>query len=159
MSDSRIDVGIRLSKWRHGHAESESAVLADDVGPDDSVLWFDVEGSGMSRCHRSSAVVVTKELAPWCRGLDLEMVRDLLREDPQPKVETYGDDHGSVQGVSVVAAIARELPEDDRLDGVQEQVILQLVELVVGDGWIVTCWHPSHVCDGADFKALQAPLL
>ena len=160
MPSPRSDLGIRLAVWRHGQAEKECAFPPVDLDPDGSILWFDVDAPSCPEEIETRAVLVTNELTRWCRELDVEMMRDLLREDPQPKVETYGDDHGPVRSVSVVAAIARELPgvDGDR-DGVDEQVIFQLVELVVGDGWIVTCWHHSHVCGGADSDTPQAPLL
>lgn len=105
------------------------------------------------------------QLEPWCPGLDVEMVRDLIHEDPQPKVEAYGDELGPVRSVSVVAAIARELPGDeDDSDGVSEELLFQLVEITVGEGWILTCWHPSHSSSGAteekpDTFLLQEPFL
>ena len=95
--------------------------------------------------HR--AAIVHKELAEFCPGLEEEMVRDLLREDPQPKVETYGDENPTVRGASVVAAVARELPVRGEPTGARtiNQVVFQLLEIIVGDGWIVTCWHPNHI--------------
>ena len=94
---------------------------------------------------------VSEQLSPWCPGLEEEMVRDLLRQDVQPKVETYGDENDGVRGISVVAVIARELPGNEGdSDGVSEQLLFQVVEMIVGDGWIITCWHPSRVYTGTD---------
>lgn len=103
---------------------------------------------------------VTSQLENWCRGLDEEMVRDLLRQDVQPKVETYGDENDGLRGVSVVAIIARETPrEDSRSDDIVEQLIFQMVEIIVGAGWIVTCWHPSRVVIGAGEVVAGHPVL
>ncbi len=61
------------------------------------------------------------------------MAKDLLAEDKQPKVETYGDEKDGVRGVSVAAVIAWELPGDELDDdGVSEELIFQIVEMVVG---------------------------
>lgn len=103
---------------------------------------------------------VKRQLRDWCPGLDEEMVRDLLRQDVQPKVETYGDERDGVRGVSVVAVIARETPgEEDDSDDVSEELLFQMVEIVVGDGWIVTCWHPSRIFIGTSEPEPGPPLL
>jgi Mg2+ and Co2+ transporter CorA len=45
--------------------------------------------------------------------------------------------------------IAREVPDpDDDFDGFDEQLLTQMVELVVGPGWVITCWHPCQVLVG-----------
>jgi hypothetical protein len=93
------------------------------------------------------------------------MVRDLVRADIQPKVDTYGDELDGVRGVSALAVIAREArsaPGDS--DGVSEELIFQLVEMIVGPGWIVTCWHPSRIFTGGgdprnDVAILREPFM
>lgn len=103
---------------------------------------------------------ITGRLEACCDGLNEEMIRDLLRQDPQPKVDSYGDERDGVRGVSVVAAIARERPgEDDDSDGIEEELVFQLVEMVVGPGWIITCWHHSSCYTGAADSALSTPIL
>lgn len=103
---------------------------------------------------------VAEQLSRWCPGLEEEMVRDLLRQDVQPKVETYGDESDGVRGVSVVAVIGRELPgRPGDSDGVSEQLLFQVVEMIVGPGWIVTCWHPSRVYTGTDEHRQGQPVL
>lgn len=153
--------GIHTSVWRKGNPGEECSLpLPSGARADGDILWFDVDAPSSPDDVEARAISVTSQLSPWCPGLDVEMMRDLLREDSQPKVETYGDDHGSVRGVSVVAAIAREVRgKDDDRDGVGEQVVFQLVELLVGDGWIASCWHPSRICGGVDGDRLDTPLL
>jgi Mg2+ and Co2+ transporter CorA len=105
---------------------------------------------------------VADQLRDWCPELTEEMVADLLREDSQPKVETYGDENDGVRGVSAVAVIARETRPpsgDDDTDGVSEELIFQMVEMIVGEGWIVTCWHPSRVYSGASSYRVGNPIL
>jgi hypothetical protein len=92
---------------------------------------------------------IAAELRVSCPGLTEEMVRDLLLQDVQPKLETYGDERDGVRGVSVVAVVALENPgRADDADGVSEELVFQMVEIVVGGGWVVTCWHPSRVFAG-----------
>ncbi len=103
---------------------------------------------------------VMDQLTDWCPELDEEMVRDLLRQDLQPKVETYGDENDGVRGVSAVAVIARERPSgDDDSDGVSEELVFQLVEMIVGDHWIVTCWHPTRIYTGTNEGHSEDPIL
>lgn len=158
---------VHASLWRPGAGARDCAVpLTEEVGESD-VVWFDVEpvrreGSApeplVELVERRAAELID-QLSPWCPGLELDMVRDLLREDPQPKVDTYGSEHGAVRSVSVVAAIAREVPEPGAADRVVEQVVFQLVEIVVGEGWVLTCWHPSRTYGGGVEEEAVIPVL
>lgn len=161
---------IQLSVWNPGTGMSPERDPASCDPPGvGEVLWFNVEppsaaalgganvepaqvGDSTAAAPTSAFELrvrdVSDQLREWCHGLDEEMVRDLLRQDVQPKVETYGDERDSVRSVSAVAVIARELPDPDDYDGVTEQLVFQMVEMVVGDGWIVTCWHPSRIFSG-----------
>jgi Mg2+ and Co2+ transporter CorA len=88
------------------------------------------------------------------------MVKDLLMEDIQPKVESYGDEIGAIRVVSAVAVIAREAPgEEGDLDGVSEQLVFQLVEMIVSATWIITCWHPGRIFADPSHKEKRQPLL
>lgn len=103
---------------------------------------------------------VFHQLKNWCPGLEEEMIRDLLRRDVQPKVETYGDEKDGIRAVSAVALIAREAPGDDGdSDGVTEELVFQLVEIVVGPGWMVTCWHPARIYSGTTERQRGQSLL
>ena len=103
---------------------------------------------------------MANDLEQWCPGLTEEMVLDLMTQDVQPKVETYGDERDGVRGVSVVAVIARESPGTaEDVDGVSEELIFQMVEIIVGHQWIVTCWHPSRLFIGAREAPAGHPLL
>lgn len=92
---------------------------------------------------------VFQQLQSWCDGLEEEMVRDLLQEDRQPKVVSYGHERDGARGVSAVAVVAREAPGDPTdLDRVSEELVFQLVEGIFGGGWIITCWHPTAIYTG-----------
>lgn len=121
---------------------TEGAVLAKAADPNYGLVESRVQD-------------VTGRLEKWCPGLNEEMVRDLLRQDVQPKVETYGDEDDGLRGVSAVAVIAREQPKtaDDPSDDVADELVFQTVEIIVGQGWLVTCWHPSRIVTGAGQEA------
>ncbi len=100
-------------------------------------------------------------LGRYCGGLELEMLKDLLESDPHPRIEAYSETPAGIRMVSSVAVIARELPADDStdLDNVDKQLIFQQVEGIVGDGWIVTCWHPTQLQQGPGLMRRGDPLL
>jgi hypothetical protein len=154
--------GIRVSEWRSGQVGrpepfgGESDLIAHDEGV---VWWFDVDpGDGdpsPDDVHR-----VTTALRPWCPEINELIVRDLLTPDALPKSETYGDERTGVRTVSVPALVSREIvDDDDDFDGVDEQLIIQIVELVVGPGWMVTCWHHSRTIVGGGEICLGPSLL
>ncbi len=153
------DDTIQMSVWGPGSARSEERSLAgDETPPAGGVLWFNVDppqsdGAGVPTHDAFEARVldVASKLARWCPGLNGQMVRDLLQQDVQPKVDTYGDENDGVRGISVLAVIAREAPGTrNASDAVSEELVFQIVEMIVGEGWIVTCWHPSRVFIGTD---------
>ena len=164
--DQSSGQGVRVSVWRPGEpGRIEQPVTADmslDPGPE-GILWFDIEPPAPDlrpeKVQRRVAEVASL-LQGWCPQVDDLMVRDLLTPDVQPKVETYGDERTGVRSVSVAAVIARESPdEDDDFDGVDEQLIFQMVEIIVGPGWLLTCWHPSREVSGGGEALVGPPLL
>lgn len=137
--------GRRFASKEAGRPLDEGSASLDDAPPE--VLE--------QRVQR-----VFHQLKNWCPGLEEEMVRDLLRRDVQPKVETYGDEKDGIRAVSAVAVIAREAPGDDGdSDGVSEELVFQLVEIIVGPGWLVTCWHPARVYSGTTERQRGQSLL
>lgn len=167
------DDTIRVSEWSTERVTFERP-LPDAVEPatPSVVRWFDVDPpSTPFPCQTRNRFFGDEEDSPgvhtvrdapeprvhhvWralsarCTGLTEEMIRDLLRADLHPKVETYGNEKDGVRSVSVAAVIARELPSSVDSDGVSEALVFQLVEILVGDGWLVTCWHPSRTFRGS----------
>ena len=100
------------------------------------VHWYDIDPVAEEHIQ-GRAESLTAKIQDHCRGLQPEMIKKLLEEDPQPRVETFGNDDGDVRGVSIFTVIARE-SEDS---GTAQQLIFQTVELLVGRAWIVSCWH------------------
>jgi hypothetical protein len=121
----------------------------------DEVVWFHITAGQLPADDIQGALTavvdeVSERLAAWNLGLERDMLLDLLSPDPQPKVDTYGDERTGIRHVSTMAVVARELPDtEDDLDGVDEQLTFQLVENLIGDGWIVSCWHPARLLSGA----------
>jgi CorA-like Mg2+ transporter protein len=161
-TQSRVDPGIRVSHWRPGEV-GRARPLEDAGDPINDatnvVRWFDVDARG-SEPSLDAVPEVSEKLQPWCPELNPMIVRDLLTPDAQPKSEIYGDERTGVRTVSVPALVAREIPDDDdEFDGLDEQLIVQIVELVVGPNWIITCWHPSRTLLGEGVVEEGPPLL
>jgi hypothetical protein len=158
---------VHASLWRPGEPARECSFPLTEAVGDADVVWFDVEPVHrpgpdrdlLDELVEQRAGELTGELAPWCPGLELDLVRALLRADPQPSVDTSGSEHGAVRSVSVVAAIGREVPEPGAPDRVAEKVVFQLVEMVVGEGWVLTCWHPSRTYGGGVEEETVTPVL
>ena len=108
---------------------------------DGAVHWFDIDLS-------CSAEDVYAELSEHCEGLTEEMVDDLRDPDVQPKVISHGD---MLRSVSLVGVHARSRTDENpaAAQSTSGELAFQLVESLVGPGWIVTCWHNSRICAGA----------
>jgi hypothetical protein len=154
--------GVRVSMWSPGLVGTFAPLPESDEPhpvPTGGVLWFDVDPRGDDPSE-DDVRELTDRLKTSCIGLNKIMVRDLLTPDVQPKAETYGDERTGVRTVSIPALIAREVPDDDDgFDGVDEQLIVQMVELVIGPGWLITCWHRSRTLVGGGEVDHGPPLL
>ncbi len=161
LAGSSGEASVRLTRWQQG-AEPiwEAGSQWRESGlAEGELLWFDVDPSGIDPSEESVGRLLDL-LQPYCPELKTVMVRDLLTADPHPKAETYGDERLGVRTVSIPALIAREVPdEDDQYDGVDEQLLTQMVELLVGPGWMVTCWHPGRILVGGGKDKVSPGLL
>ncbi|MEZ0578021.1 CorA family divalent cation transporter [Nocardioides sp. MH1] len=155
--------GVRVSHWRAGVPGTmvpldDAAEAAEADQPPGVVRWFEVDPDAGDPAVQAADLL--ERLRPWCPELNLAMLTDLLTPDVQPKSETYGDERTGVRKVSVPALVTREQEnKDDRFDGQDEQLVIQLVELVVGPDWMVTCWHPSRILRSGRPPEAGAPLL
>jgi hypothetical protein len=98
-------------------------------------------------------------IEPLCPGLTEEMLAELFTVDPRPQVKEFGDDGE----VGFVSAFSVQADESDRGGSDAEAskagaLVFQLVEILAGDGWMVTGWHRSKRYEGAEEIAEGAPL-
>jgi Mg2+ and Co2+ transporter CorA len=94
-------------------------------------------------------------------SITAEMVEDLLKADHQPKVHEYQSGEKTLRSVSVVGVEAGEVEETDRRADAATttgRLTFQLVEFLVGQDWLVTCWHPSRTCTGINHEKGGNPL-
>jgi CorA-like Mg2+ transporter protein len=129
----------RVSIWRQdGSSEVESA----ENGAGEGFPWFELA------CGAEQVDAVFAAIGAHCPGLTKGMLEDLLTPDEKPEGMRYpGDirlassfgvepwrperhvDRGTPQGVGVLR--------------------FQPVELLAGESWLVTCWHPQRVFQGS----------
>jgi Mg2+ and Co2+ transporter CorA len=112
---------------------------------DQEVRWFDL--SATADLHIQE---VFESLAPYCAAnVTLEIFEDLLSPDPRPRVKNLG------AGIRCVSAFRVEACESDdgaKPESTSKAGILKFepVELLVGDRWLITCWHDIEIYRGAD---------
>ena len=153
---------IRLSQWRTGetgHHEPFALTDSDSSPADGAIRWFDLTSTGADPTDDEVEGFLGL-VGPWCPGLNDVIVRDLLTPDVQPKAEIYGDELTGVRTISVPAVVAREIrDDDDHFDDLDEHLIIQIVEIAVGPGWMISCWQPSRTLRGGGRTEPGAPLL
>src|SRR3954447_26448923 len=147
-----IDDVIEVTEWRSGR-QPESKSLFQCVPTADAVRWFHVD------VIHSEPDKIFEALDPICPGLTLQMVVDLFTVDPRPYVHSYNDEP-HLRMVSAFAVTADESEEgaSDADASKAGGLVVQLVEMLAGDGWMVTCWHRSKRYHGAEEIAEGPPM-
>jgi Mg2+ and Co2+ transporter CorA len=108
----------------------------------DDIVWIDICPSLDE--STAEAADLLEQIMPACPGLTRAMVHDLLVRDLAPTVVTYSAGEEPVRRVTVPAAVAFDRPDSLAPDGRSERVLIWTVKILVGDGWMVTCWHPGR---------------
>lgn len=155
-------INIEVTSWT-GQKAGERVSLADAPASRgaEEVLWFHITvAGGLDKCSHATIAAMAEEVSASLREFALELERDMLLDllspDPQPKVDTYGDERTGVRHVSAMAVVAREIADEhDAFDGVDEQLVFQLVENLIGQNWIISCWHPARILSGVSPKTVS----
>lgn len=146
-----IDDVLEVTEWRPGHPPEKKS-LFQCVPEDVVVRWFHID------VIHSEPEMIYGALAPVCPGLTEQMVVDLFTVDPRPHVHSYTDEP-NLRMVSAFAVRAEESEEgaSDAETSKAGGLVFQLVEMLAGDGWVMTCWHRSKRYHGAEEIAEGAP--
>src|SRR4051794_7114427 len=147
-----IDDVIEVSEWRSGRPPEAKTLFQCGPAPD-AVRWFHVD------VIHSEPDMIFDALEPICPGLTLQMVGDLFTVDPRPYVHSYNDEP-HLRMVSAFAVTADESEEgaSDADASKAGALVVQLVEMLAGDGWMITCWHRSKRYHGAEEIAEGPPM-
>jgi hypothetical protein len=130
----------RATVWARRRPPREATL--DQLARSRSVFWIDlVDGADPDETFGA--------LRRICPGLTREMVADLLAADILPEPRRY--DEGAIRTVTAFSAEARSTAEP-AAPGEPEavgDVVIQPVELLAGDRWLLSCWHRRRVHDRA----------
>ena len=108
------------------------------------VRWLDVEIDALAgRPEAERVAALRRDLEPLCPGIEDRMLEDLLEADLWPKRRRYG----GVRAVSAAAVVPGPTRGPESRAG---SLTFQVVEMLAGRGWIVTCWHPSRTFTGSE---------
>src|SRR2546423_7696664 len=146
-----IDDVIEATEWRPGRSPERKTVFSC-TEPTDGVRWFHVD------VIHSEPDMIFEALAPVCPGLTLQMVVDLFTVDPRPYVHAYTDEpHMRMVSAFAVHADESEEGASDAEASKAGALVFQLVEMLAGEGWVITCWHRSKRYHGAEEIAEGPP--
>ena len=144
-------VAVRVAECRPGETPREVSLGEAQAGGD-AVHWLDVDLHAFRERPAADAVAVLRELlAPLCPGIDDAMVADLLDADLWPKRRRYGN----VRGVSAASVVPGRGANPRSRAG---SLTFQVVEMLAGTGWLVTCWHAPRTFAGAEEEPGVGPL-
>jgi hypothetical protein len=134
--------------WRVG--ERPRPLEDSWVRSEGEICWLDLVG------EPKAAPELFELLKPLCPGLDLEKLEDLLTPDDQPSGCSY--DEGGIKLASTFSVRAERLTAKSERGKAQGAGVLvfEPVELLAGDGWLLTCWHPTRTFAGAE-QVVEGP--
>lgn len=129
----------RVSAWRQDG--SSQVVQLSELPQPDGFYWFELA------CGADEAEDVLAAIGECCPGLTEIMLEDLLTPDEQPEGKRYEGDIRLASSFSVDAWRPEVHAERGTPQGVGV-LRFQPAELLAGDGWLVTCWHPQRIFQG-----------
>lgn len=136
---------LSATLWLAGREPTESALPVDGTTDGAAgVRWYDIAPS-------ATVDGLLELLGPQCPGLEAEMLEDLLCRDETPEGGRWHD--GAVRLASSFAVYAPEARENGGLSPVytsSADAVYEAVELLAGDGWLITRWHDACHYRGAE---------
>jgi Mg2+ and Co2+ transporter CorA len=138
----------RVSVWRQDG--SSEVVELSRLAEADGLRWIELT------CGAEEVPDVFAQLREHCPGLEEEMLEDLLTPDEQPEGKRYKDDIRLASSFSVSTWRPEGHVERGKAQGVGV-LRFQPVELLAGEGWLITCWHPQRTFQGSKKLDDDAP--
>lgn len=130
----------RISVWETGAAPRTVSLSELPAGL--GIRWFEIV------CGVEEAEVVLAALGDHCPGLTESMLDDLLTPDEEPDGRRYDDEIRLASSFSVSSWRPEAQVERGTPQGVGV-LHFQPVELLAGEGWLITCWHPRRTFQGS----------
>jgi CorA-like Mg2+ transporter protein len=113
--------------------------------------WFELS-CGPEHCDSALDL-----LGCHCEGLTMTMLADLLTPDDEPEGVSYGDGAirlASTFGVEAPTSSPKAERGTPRGIGVLR---FQPVELLAGEAWLISCWHPRRTFRGPSKVSEEPP--
>ncbi len=131
----------RVSVWRAGARPDIGS--PGDLAGDEALRWFELV------CGPDLTAEAFDFLGPRCPGLTSQMLEDLLTPDDAPAGISYGD--GAIRLASTFSVEALRVDHRRERGTAQGSGVLrfQPVELLAGERWLISCWHPRRTFQGA----------
>jgi hypothetical protein len=148
MADATPQWIRRISLWHPEHRPRQ--VELTELDGAEGFPWIELA------CGIDHADPVLETLAEHCPGLTAKMLEDLLKPDDEPEGSSYGNDEIRLASSFSVSA---QRPDEKLERGAPRGVgvlVFQPVELLAGDSWLITCWHPRRTFQGPA-KILDGP--
>jgi hypothetical protein len=139
----------RVSLW-HPDRRPDACGL-DQVGGGRGFPWFELV------CGAGETAEVLAALREHCPGLTAPMLEDLLTPDDLPDGKHYGG--ASIQLASTFGVVAERDecgPAERGTPRGVGRLTFQPVEIIAGDEWLISCWHPTRTFEGSD-KVAEGP--
>jgi len=117
----------------------------DQIEGGNGFPWFELV------CGVGESTEVFGVLRNHCPGLTLQMLEDLLTPDDIPDGKHYAD--GAIQLASTFSVAAERDDDAPTRWGTPQKVgrlAFQPVEIVAGDEWLISCWHPTRIFAGTE---------
>lgn len=138
----------RVSVWQQD-GESQVGKLSD-LSALGGFRWFELS------CGVEEVGGLLATLGQHCPGLTETMLRDLLTPDEQPEGIRYEGDIRLASSFSVEPwrpdrQVRRGTPQGVGV------LRFQPVELLAGESWLITCWHPQRIFQGSRKVDQQPP--
>lgn len=130
----------RVSLWRQDG--SSGVVELSELRVPGGFYWFELT------CGAEETKSLLHLLGPYCPGLTEAMLQDLLTPDEQPEGKRYEGDIRLASTFGVRPWRPEEHAERGRPQGVGV-LRFQPIEILAGDSWLITCWHPQRVFQGS----------
>jgi len=112
--------------------------------------WFELA------CGAEQVDAVFAAIGAHCRGLTKGMLEDLLTPDEKPEGVRYTSDIRLASSFSVEAWRPERTVDRGTPQGVGV-LRFQPVELLAGEDWLITCWHPQRIFQGSRKTDEQPP--
>ena len=131
----------RASVWRPDASPEPCGI--EGSAPEGALLWFELV------CGPDATEEAFGLLAERCPGLTRQMLEDLLTPDDAPAGVSYAN--GLIRLASTFGVEALRHDRKHERGTAQGVGVLrfQPVELLAGERWLISCWHPRRTFQGA----------